>query len=146
MTRAHSGTPTSSCPDACAEFVAAGCVPPVDCAGFCGMLSEFEQDFVGYCVDRRDGCTLPEECAEALGGSGEEGGVEEGVGEGIGGDPVAACQGACDDMQLFDCIDEAQHASCRDLCTTAATADIDTFVACAFGCEDDACWTVFEGS
>lgn len=144
------GTPTSSCPDACNEYVAAGCVPPVDCAGFCSSLSGFEQEFVGYCVDRRDGCTLPAECEDALeggeGGVSEEGGVGEGVGEVGGDDPIMACQGACDDMQFFDCIDEAQHASCRELCTTAATDDIDTFVSCSFGCQDDACWTVFEGA
>jgi hypothetical protein len=140
------GGETTTCADACGEFIAAGCVPPVDCAGFCGTLTELEQSFVVYCVERRDGCTLPEECADALGGEGggvsEEGGVSEGGG---GSDPIEQCQGACDDMQFFDCIDETQHAACRTLCTTASTEDIDTFVSCAIGCSDDACYQVFAG-
>jgi hypothetical protein len=153
------GSEPTSCTEACAEFVGAGCVPPVDCAGFCSSLSEFEQTFVGYCVDRRDGCELPEECADALagneGGGAEEGGqVEEGGGGEVGGgevgggevgglDPIEQCQGTCDDMQFFSCIDASQHSSCRELCTTASTERIDTFVGCAFGCQDDACYVVF---
>ena len=138
------GGETTTCADACGEFIAAGCVQPVDCAGFCGTLTELEQSFVVYCVERRDGCELPEECADALGGEG--GSVEEeGGGGGTGPDPVEQCQGACDDMELFMCIDEQQHADCRTLCTTASTEDIDTFVACAFGCTDDACYQVFSG-
>lgn len=138
------GEPT--CTDACGEFIAAGCVSPVDCAGLCGTLSAFEQSFVVYCVERRDGCTLPEECAEALpdGGGGVEG--EGGGGGGGGGgvaEPVETCQSACDDMEFFACIDAIQHADCRALCTTAPAADIDTFVACAIGCSDDACYQVF---
>jgi hypothetical protein len=137
------GSTEPTCTDACGEFIAAGCVPPVDCAGLCGTLSAFEQSFVVYCVERRDGCTLPEECAEAL--PEVDGGVEvEGGGGGEGGtDPIEQCQGACDDMEFFSCIDEAQHADCRALCTTAPAADIDTFVACASGCTDDACYQVF---
>jgi hypothetical protein len=137
---ASAGEPT--CTEACGEFIAAGCVAPVDCAGLCGTLSAFEHSFVVYCVERREGCTLPEECAEAL--PGEGGDVEgEGSGSGVGTDPIDTCQSACDDMEFFSCIDATQHADCRALCTTASAADIDTFVACAIGCSDDACYQVF---
>lgn len=150
------GNPTSSCPDACAEYVAAGCFPDVDCASACASLTELEQAFVGYCVDRRMGCELPEECADALPGGDEgsiseeegtpEGGEITGAGEVGGPDPVVECQDACDTMEFFDCIDAAQHADCRELCTTASTDAIATFTACASGCQDDSCYQVLAGA
>jgi hypothetical protein len=142
-----SGGSSGTCADACSEFIAAGCFGAVDCAAVCSSLSELEQGFVVYCVDRRMGCNLPDECADAL--PGEGGGQSETTGGGGGGgtgpDPIEQCQSTCDDMKFFGCIDETQHADCRDLCTTASMDSIDTFVACAFGCQDDACYQVFAG-
>jgi len=80
------GADAPTCVEGCNEFIEAGCVPAVDCIEICSSLSELEQAFVGYCVQQRTGCALPDECADALPGLGEgEGGgpAEEGGGGGV---------------------------------------------------------------
>lgn len=76
------GGSAASCPEACEAFIIDGCAPPVDCVQICASLTELEQAFVGYCLERRDGCTLPMECTELFEdlGSEEGGPIEEGGG------------------------------------------------------------------
>jgi hypothetical protein len=145
----------TTCFDACVFFIADGCAPPIDCAVECALLSELEQSFVTYCLDRRDGCSLPEECTDLFGGEvggesdggevggGEVGGGEVGGGEVGGSGSVEACLDACDEMLFFACIEPAQQAICRDTCETASEQSIGTFLGCAPTCDDDACLTVF---
>lgn len=78
------GGDAPTCVEGCNEFIEAGCVPAVDCIEICSSLTELEQAFVGYCVQQRTGCALPDECADALPGLGEGGGEEGGGGEGGG--------------------------------------------------------------
>lgn len=132
----------TTCVDACNGFIADGCAPPADCAGLCATLSALEQSFVTYCLDRVEGCVLPDECVDLFEGEVDDGGGEVGGGE-VGGGTDEGCLGACDQMLFFDCIDPAQHATCRDTCEIASDASIDTFVGCAPTCSDDACLAVF---
>lgn len=121
-----------SCAGACQDYVDAGCIPPLDCAGLCASLSPSDQGYAVYCVEHRDGCNLPPECGDGLPGES---------------DPAAECQDACDSLQFFDCIDAQTHAACRDLCSSADASDRDTFVGCvaAGACDDGACYDVFAG-
>lgn len=50
-------------------------------------------------------------------------------------------------MVFWDCIDAAEHADCRDLCTTVEASVRDTFAACAANdaCDDDACYAQMRG-
>lgn len=60
------GGGTGSCTDSCNEWIAAGCeafTEAPSCQAFCDGLSETLQQAVVECVDNRDGCTLPPECA-----------------------------------------------------------------------------------
>lgn len=121
------------CAGSCNEFVAAGCLPAVDCIAVCSSLSSAEQGFVEYCVARRDGCNLPPECANELPGAD---------------DPAAECESACDSLKFFDCIDAATHAECRSACAGAGDPERDSFVACVDNgvCIDAACYDVLGGS
>src|SRR5690606_6626423 len=115
---------------ACNALVADGCVEPVDCGAVCAMVPESAHAFVAYCVERRDGCQLPEECDAVL---------ED--------DPDAECQDACDSMLFFDCIDAPQHSDCRSLCGSVDEDTRDTFTACAGDgiCSDASCYEVLGG-
>lgn len=89
------GGGAQTCPEACASFIADGCAPPVDCNGICASLTDLEQAFVGYCLERRDGCALPMECVDLFEdiGSGEGGPIEEGGGVEEGGGEVGGAGG-----------------------------------------------------
>lgn len=133
----------TTCVDACNGFIADGCAPPADCAGLCATLSALEQSFVTYCLDRSEGCVLPEECSDLFDVGDASGGDASGGGEVGGGGTDEGCLGACDQMLFFDCIDPVQHATCRDTCEIASDESIGTFIGCAPTCSDDACLTVF---
>ena len=66
------------------------------------------------------------------GGGDGDGGADGGAGNG---DPpsqadIDACQGACDDLLFFDCLDADTHAQCYAICAERTPTDIDLFTAC----------------
>lgn len=53
------------------------------------------------------------------------------AGEGSASDAdISRCQGACDQLKLFDCADSGQHAACFAKCETASEEEIERFDAC----------------
>lgn len=121
------GSDPDACVSACQDYLADGCMEPVDCSAACAALPADERSFLVYCESRRSGCELPSECAGEL---------EP--------DPTAECRAACDSLQFFDCIDAEQHASCRSLCASVDEDARATFTACADDgiCSDAACYDV----
>jgi|GEM_PF-2033914 len=140
-----SGTTPSSCEAACQAYVDAGCdvsdlSESPSCALACGALSTDEQAVVAACLNAPDTCEINPVCLEGAG--------EGGAGDETGGDVAMACQGACDGLLFFDCIDPAEHGTCFELCESEPEPDAETFTACVntvgASC-DGSCYDVFAG-
>jgi hypothetical protein len=71
----------------------------------------------------------------AADGSGDDGDDDDSGGGGGGGNPpdsaqVESCQGSCDSLLFFDCLNADDHANCYAVCPERTNADIDLFDAC----------------
>lgn len=128
-------SPTEACKEGCQEMQFHDCLTAseaISCNQRCtdsATTDETRTLFVD-CVDGASICDAS--CYKALDPDFEPGA------------DVAGCQDACDRMNFFDCIDSTTLSSCRQLCSSATNASVESFKSCNQNvCEDTSCYDSF---
>ncbi|MEM9189741.1 MAG: hypothetical protein AAGF12_11230 [Myxococcota bacterium] len=123
--------PADDCRAGCEQLGFFDCITPTDvaaCSTACGSAAPATLDQFVSCTSA--GICQDDSCFRILGGSASA--------------DVPGCQMACDNLQFFDCIDAVTLSECRNRCTTASAAAVDSFKACTQGlCSDDSCYRAF---
>lgn len=123
--------PQERCEAACGSLLADACIPPINCAAACAGFSSGEKSAIIYCEAGRTGCELPSDCQ-----------LEPDEPDPLPSTPdVPGCVEVCEDMRFFQCIDDAMHSQCSEICGSASVQSIEDFKNCnEFPCSGSGCF------
>ncbi len=146
------GATVSSCATACEKLASCSLIKLGDKAACATTCQKSAYQYQIDCVNT----VACDKIASACGGStsGSSGGSTSGGtsgGNDAGPDQfgIQVCQSACDTLNFFSCVSAAEHATCRDLCASSASAKRNTFKSCVDGSGSDcgrgqACYATFK--
>jgi hypothetical protein len=158
-TATGTGASPSSCGTACDKLVSCSLIHVGDKAACDTECQKSAYQYQIDCVNNTACGNIQAACGNPTGGSSGGGSTSGGTTSGgttsggvdAGSDQfdIQVCQSACDTLNFFTCFSASDHAACRDLCTTAASAKRSTFSSCVNGSGSDcakggACYATFQ--
>jgi hypothetical protein len=122
------GATASSCSSACDKLVSCSLIPLGGRATCNQVCSTKGYQYQIDCVNN-SGCDKIKDICGASITTGSEIIAEPGPDASSLG--VVTCQNECDSLNFFECVSVAEHARCRDTCTTVSGGARDTFTSCS---------------